>query len=496
MKIKYTLGVLAIVAFTKTSYAQYSQDAIRFSNTQTGSTSRIKAIGNAGTAVGGDLSNITGNPAGLGFFTKSEFSVTPEFDGSRTNSSLYGNTNTSNKSAVNLNNASVLFYSQLNNARNRDKTKGWLSLNFGANYARTNNFYDNSVVSGRNANGSSVADYFADRASYLGVGDLENAAINQGLISAAAGGGYNPNTSLGPNQSYNAYRSGGQSDYGFSVGANYSNKLYLGLGINFTDIRYNATSLLYESGNFINSAGITTNPYNAVYETDQRTRGTGFNARFGAIYKPVEAVRIGASVTTPTWYNVDDGYFEGTSVTGRQNTTGSNYGVNYNLRTPFKASGGLAIFIQQYGFITGDVEYVDYSTTHLSNSSDGYADNYVDFTNDNADIKQYYRSTVNLHFGAEARLTPSFFLRGGYGIQGSPEKDLETSVKTASGGLGYRFGSYYIDATYTHASGTIYTQPYLLSADYLNSSTVAVNNPYVDQKRQYNNVFLTLGVRF
>jgi hypothetical protein len=36
MKIKYILSVIAIVALTKNSFAQYSQDAIRFSETQTG----------------------------------------------------------------------------------------------------------------------------------------------------------------------------------------------------------------------------------------------------------------------------------------------------------------------------------------------------------------------------------------------------------------------------------------------------------------------------
>lgn len=67
MRTKYILTVAAIVAVTKSGFAQYSADALKFSQFQTGSTSRIKAIGNAGTAIGGDLSNISGNPAGLGF---------------------------------------------------------------------------------------------------------------------------------------------------------------------------------------------------------------------------------------------------------------------------------------------------------------------------------------------------------------------------------------------------------------------------------------------
>jgi hypothetical protein len=499
MKIKYTLSVLAIVAFTQHSYAQYAQDAIRFSNTQTGSTSRIKAIGNAQTAVGGDLSNITGNPAGLGFFTKSEISITPEYNGSSTNSMFYGNSTKSTKNNVNLNNASILFYSQLSKDRNADKTKGWLSLNFGVSYGRTKNYYDNSYSAGRGANGSSVADYFAGRASLSNYSNgnggfildpgVEQGAFNQGLIrqNAIAAGDtyptYSPNTNVGPNQVWNTVRSGGQSDYSFSFGANYSNKFYLGLGINFTDIRYNSDAALVENGTLIGSNAA----YSTAYATSQTTRGSGFNARLGAIYKPVDFIRIGATVTTPTWYNIDDVTSEDV-YRGNSNTSdgGQDYKASYNLRTPFKASGGIAVFIQQYGFITGDVEYVDYKHTHLSSND-------YDVTNDNLDVKELYRSTLNTHFGAEARITSQFYLRGGYAIQGSPQKDLETSFKTASGGLGYRFGTYYVDVTYSHQNGTIYTQPYLLDAGYNGGN---ITNPYVDLKRQYNNVFLTLGARF
>src|ERR1700754_2946273 len=90
MKVKYLLTAVAIVALAQHSFAQYSQDAVLFSTGQTGTTSRIKAIGNAETAIGGDLSSISGNPAGLGFFTKSELSVTPEFNSNTAKTGFFG----------------------------------------------------------------------------------------------------------------------------------------------------------------------------------------------------------------------------------------------------------------------------------------------------------------------------------------------------------------------------------------------------------------------
>ncbi len=46
---------------------------------QFSSTARFKAIG-AQIGVGGDLSSIGSNPAGIGLFTRSDFSFTPEFN--------------------------------------------------------------------------------------------------------------------------------------------------------------------------------------------------------------------------------------------------------------------------------------------------------------------------------------------------------------------------------------------------------------------------------
>jgi hypothetical protein len=488
MKIKYILTVIATVAITRASFAQYSQDALRFSTFQPGSTSRVKAIGNASTAIGGDLSSVSGNPAGIGFFTGSEFSITPEFNMSKVKSNYFGTAGSAKTNDANLNNASVVFYSRLNTPKGADKTKGWLSLNFGASYNRTNNFYQNTYYTGKNtgtngSNGSSVADYYSELANaYTGAlieNSLESWAEQQSLIGYdAANDVYAPNTAFNPTQSSTVNREGGQSELSFSMGGNYSNKFYLGAGIGITNIRYNSTSYLTEVNNeFVN----INREFTSTYRTDQVTKGTGFNARLGFIYKPDNAVRIGATLTTPTWYNIDDTFSErlNTNYTG-----GSNYGdgpvsypFSYNLRTPLKLTGGLAVFIKQYGFISGDIEYQDYSTMHLSGD--------YNYDDDNNRIKNMYKSTVNARIGAEARID-KLFLRGGYGMMGNPRKEFGSDTKTTSGGLGYRFGKYYVDATYTHVTGSQTVFPY----------EIASNSPSAELRQTSNNVFLTLGLRF
>ncbi|MFD0792091.1 OmpP1/FadL family transporter [Mucilaginibacter litoreus] len=492
MKIKYILSVIAIVAFTKNSFAQYSQDAIRFSTGSFGSTSRIKAVGNAGTALGGDLSNITGNPAGLGFFTRSEVSITPEFDGAKTKATYFGQATTDTKNSGNLNHAALVIYNQLAKARGADKTKGWLSVNYGVAFARTNNFYSNINYKGVN-NSNSVNDYFADQANQFGLqqGSLGDMAYQQHLIDQYDAGTTPPSTVFasnafpGVNQESVIERSGGLSSVDFSLGANYSNKFYLGLALSFTDLRYNSYSTFYEDGSLSTADGADPVDFSSAYSQNQITRGTGFGARLGAIYKPVEALRLGVTVSSPTFYNIDDTYNEGISSrinsgsTARDNS--GDYNLNYNMRTPWKLAGGAAVFIKNIGFITGDVEYIDYSTAHLSSNQDYNAD-YID----NPDIKSLYRSTVNAHIGAEIKATNFFSLRGGYGIMGNPMKDNDNDIKTVSGGVGLRFGSYYVDATYTHSTNNLNVFPYDLGTA---SPSAALRN-------SNNNAYLTLGYRF
>jgi hypothetical protein len=489
MKIKYILSVIAIVAITKNSFAQYSQDVIRFSGGQTGSTARIKGIGNAGTAIGGDLSSISGNPAGLGFFTKSELSITPEFNGSKVKATYLGQTVTDSKNTGNVNYAAFAVYNQLSKPRGADKTKGWLSVNYGAAYNRTNDFYENIHYNGVNAN-NTINNYYADQANSFGVasGTLAGWAYGQNLIDlyGVTNPTYQSNAFGSTNQENFTSRTGGQSALDFSIGGNYSNKLYIGLGLSFTTLRYNSSSTFYEDGNVsVLETGVPTNrAYSSAYSQDQITRGNGFAAKLGVIYKPVEAVRLGATFTSPTFYNVDDTYSEGlaTNITNNASYTDGpqSYSLNYNFRTPLKLAGGAAVFIKQFGFISGDVEYIDYSSAHISSSADFNA------TNDNTTIKSLYKSAINARVGAEARISSGFLLRGGYGIQGDARKANGSDIKTASGGVGFRFGAYYVDATYTHVTGNQTVFPY----------DIGSLSPGALLNRSTDNGYLTLGYRF
>ncbi|MCC8426168.1 OmpP1/FadL family transporter [Mucilaginibacter sp. UR6-11] len=490
MRFKYLLYVIALLAISNSSFAQYAKDAIRFSTFQPGSTSRIKAIGNAGTAIGGDLSSISGNPAGLGYFTHSELSLTPEFDGYSNNAAYLGQTSQATKNNINFSNASVVFYSRLNTPPGQDKTRGWLSLNFGMGYSRTNNFDERVQYGGKNS-ANSINDYYASLANSQGVADdnLQAWALSEKLIDAfgtPASYSYASNSFPGVQQTGNITRTGGQTAYDFSLGANYSNKLYLGFGIGLTDMRYKSTSSFNETGSATineNGTAVTRN-FNSTYSQYQTTKGSGFNARLGVIYKVIESIRLGAAITTPTFISIDDSFSEGLEnslSSGKNYSNGPvEYPLSYSMRTPFKAAGGVSVFLGQYGFITGDVEYIDYSSTHI-NSNDNYTNTY-----DNGLIKANYRSAINAHAGAELKLGSALALRGGYGIQGSPLKTNGTTTKMVTGGLGYRVGNYYADAAYVHLQGSQNIMQY----------DIGPTTPVAGINATNNNFFLTIGLRY
>jgi hypothetical protein len=503
MKIKYLLTVVAIVAITQHSFAQYSQDAVLFSTSQPGSTSRIKAIGNAQTAIGGDLSSISGNPAGIGFFTHSEAAFTGEYNSSSIKASYFGNTSNASTSNPNLNGASAVFYSRLNSSRGSDKTQGWLSLNFGVSFNRTNDFYQNVNYGGNNA-ASSIANYYANLANQFGIDNghtLQDWAYDHALIDQyyidpadhAKGSTYKSNVKPNVVQNNGSQRAGGQNEFSLSMGANYSNQLYLGVGIGITNLRYELTNTFAETGtaSVLDPASlpavVTTNVnYASAYSQNQSTTGDGFNARIGFIYKPTDAFRIGATFTTPTYYTVQDDYSESLVTQYKSGTVPNpapsgpqDYPFTYNFHTPLKVSGGMAVFFDKYGFISGDLEYVDYSSIKV-NDTNGY-----DATNDNHELKTQYRSTANARIGGELRLDQLFF-RGGYSVQGSPQKTYGGDTKTASAGLGVRLEKFYVDATYTNVTNTQSVFPYLLTT----------SSPQADLNKTINNVYLTVGFKF
>jgi hypothetical protein len=506
MKIRLLLTIAVLATATIETFAQYTADALRFSQTQSGSTARFKAIG-AQIGVGGDLSSVGSNPAGIGLFTKSDFSFTPEFNTINANASFLNANSIGQKDQLTIGHAAVVWNQKLSKPKGSDLGKGWISFNYGIGYNRTKSYGDNFLFSGTNPK-NSIADYYAELATSnfgapntLSRGSLERMAYDNYVIGYDNfDGTYFPETDVNNKQTKNDIRTGSQSEINFAFGANYSNQFYIGASLGITSLRYSTDAVYRETGYNVTED----NNYDLSFRQAQSTRGTGINARLGAIYRPNKTLRLGATLETPTWSSINDRYSEGLDTKYGRNRVDSSfvnddsvYDFSYRLRTPLKLSGGVGVFFNKNGFISADIDYVDYSTINLSSYENAIDSDVI--VDNNREILRTYKSAINFRLGTELKFN-NIMLRAGYGLQGNPYQEKmddngrvltnfkeQFKIQTYSGGLGYRINDVYFDLTYQQISYNTQISPYSL-----NDATNPVAN--IDNKR--NNIFLTIGKRF
>lgn len=503
--------MVAIVATTGTTYAQYAGDAIRFSNTNYGSSARFKGMGNAQIGVGGDMSSLNGNPAGLGLFTRSEFSFTPEFNNATSKSDYLGQQGKGSDNKLNMNQAGVVWYNPTFKAQGQNTKTGVLSFVFGIGYSRNNDFTQSYSYKGEN-NQTTMRDYFSELANSsmdnMGVlpkNSLERLAYQQYLMNynIPNGGPYHTaEPFIGSNfQSKKQTSAGSTSEVNFSGAINISNQLYIGASIGMVNVRYINDAQYDETGKLQTYNGDPANGavgfgpvenYGFSYVTSQETHGSGINGKLGLIFRPISSFRIGATYQTPTWLYMEDAFAENlfTKLDGKSqlNDIGPlSYNYTYNLKTPGKGSLGASYVIAGQAIISADVDFIDYAGARLSQDGGGITD--ANIINDNAEIKRLYTSAVNYRVGGEYKIN-NLSLRAGYGLNGSPMKDDTKNIyatKYYSGGLGYRFNEYYFDLAYQRVQSEDRTSPYVLSDG---------SEPVASIKNANNNVFLTFGIRF
>lgn len=503
--------MVAIVATTGTTYAQYAGDAIRFGNTNYGSSARFKGMGNAQIGVGGDMSSLNGNPAGLGLFTRSEFSFTPEFNNATSKSDYLGQKGNASDSKLNMNQAGVVWYNPSYKAQGQNTQTGVLSFVFGIGYSR-NNDYTQSYSYGGDNNQTTMRDYFSELANgsmdqngVIKPNTLQRLAYEQYLMNyntPTSGPVHTADPFIGSNlQRKNLTAAGSTSEVNFSGAINISNQLYIGASIGMVNVRYINDAEYTESGKLQTYNGDPANgavgfgpveDYNFSYVSSQETHGSGVNGKLGLIFRPVSSFRIGATYQTPTWLYMEDSFAENlfTTISGERqpNNIGPlSYPYTYNLKTPGKGSLGASYVIAGQAIISADVDFIDYAGTRLSQDGGGATD--ANIINDNAEIKRLYTSAVNYRVGGEYKIN-NLSLRAGYGLNGSPMKDDTKNIfatKYYSGGLGYRFNEYYFDLAYQRVQSEDRVSPYALSDGAESVASVKNGN---------NNVFLTFGIRF
>lgn len=459
-KIYFTLIVTLAVSFS--GFAQGEQDALRYSQSFTGGSARFSSMGGAFGALGGDFSSLSINPAGLGVFRSSEFSFTPTLRYNTIETNFAGSVNDDFDYHFNLNQLGFVSSFDLGNS------EGWSNINIAVGYSRQNNFNTNVIIEGVN-NSSSMLDYFADYSDGYFPEELnsfnEFLAYDTWLIDTVENMGFDDyetilseygnmaNSTYGQVQQRTLNSNGTLGEYMFSVGANYGNSLFIGASFGIQKLYYHESNehIEYDPDDHIYDFNSFT------YYQDLYTRGRGYSFKMGAIFKPVEMLRLGVAFHLPTFFKLEDEYysyidasFDNVDSEGIKDYSSDSPDLfyKYELTTPFRAIGSVAYQFGKRALLSADYEFVDYATARLRRGEDG-----ENFNFENDAIKDAYRKTGNLRLGGEYRLG-AISLRGGYAHYGSAyaksEANKDASYSLISAGIGFRQKKFYLDFAFTH----------------------------------------------
>ncbi|MDW3196016.1 MAG: hypothetical protein R8G66_26835 [Cytophagales bacterium] len=518
--LKLNIFGLLMVCLVSTATAQgpfgYYNDALLFSRTTFGGTARIQGLGGAQVSLGGDQSSASSNPAGLGFYNRSTFEFTPSLNFHNADASYLDDNTSSFRNNFNFAHLGVVInYGRPNTSEN--KFRGG---SFAITFNRTNNFQNEVEYQGINPN-NSIVDSFVENAGISdpgGLGGFESVAYNHFLIDRTDGFGVFDNglvTLVEDDPAYDGYTSlvgsfygslprqtesirtrGGQNQINIAWGGNYMDKLYFGAGLGIATVDFRRTRTYSEDG-FTFENGDPDDILNSITIEDQlNVTGAGVNLSVGLIARPVDFVTLGVNYTSPTYYALEEeNSFDFTTLwnefysyqlpddtiqLGLISEQSDIFTSNYNLRTPSKLNVGATVFLGKQGFLSADVEFVDYSNAEIRTN---------DFQEraDNQEILALYDAVVNYRLGAELRFD-QMRVRGGYGYQADPFKDsdFDRSIQNISVGLGYRSSGYFVDLAIVNSRSDALFSPYF----------TAENTPVATVEQSTTSALVTFGFTF
>jgi hypothetical protein len=511
------LGGFLMISHAAQAQGGYANDALLYMRQNPAGTARTLGLAGANVSLGADFGNLTSNPAGLGFFTKSEISLTPGvgFGTSNaiqaSNAAAVGNsfpTVSQTANSFHIASAGIVF---ANRRPDSDNTSDWrggafalgftrlADFNQGVSYQNTtddnHSFFQrlrepynngdytsagyqsntsdiyNQFLNSRNANSSQYQDI--DGLAY-GTGLTDQIYVrNPGTGSAKGDSIYRLGTPIrtgAVTQTETIQTTGSLSQFDLGYGGNYRDRLYIGGGVGIVSLNRTRNSTFSES---------TGGDQDFVSTDYLKTTGTGINARLGVIVRAADALRLGASVQTPTYIRLTEEYSTTLTANAKYAVQGTTSSLStapgtfeYSITTPFRANGGATVLLGKAGFITGDVEYVGYSQAKFK-TTDNTTDQGLE--DGNANISNNYRSVVNVRVGAEARLD-AFRVRAGWAYYSSPYKnnDINRNQNYFSLGAGVRTKSFFVDLAGLYLTGKDQYQPYSLA--YLPPPTVNLTN--------------------
>ena len=398
--IRLAMVIACTLLGTAVVNAQSLYDAARLMGNDLNGTARFIGMGGAMGALGGDISTMGTNPAGIGIYRSSDVMTSFGFSNIGMKSNMNGTKNEQDKLFGSFDNIGFVISSRIGNET------PLRFVNFGFNYRKVKSFDKNMVMNGMiedKEGPMSQSDLFATLSQglpedYLG----SNAAFTDGgadaapwlgamafrtrVIGAIGDNKYASNVGyMVDNEGnevylpvvgeYTSRERGGLHSYDFNVALNFYDRIYLGATIGAYSVDYSRRSFYKESYPGDASTYSLENWFD--------TSGTGVDFKLGVIIRPFESssFRIGAAIHTPTWFNLEDRASAIMTSDVDMNSDGTidkdelyeydtmdfpgESKTKYELITPWKYNLSLGYTIGRSVALGAEYEYSDYSSAKL-----------------------------------------------------------------------------------------------------------------------------------
>ena len=526
--------------------AQSVYDGVKIADKDLNGTARFVGMGGAMGALGGDITTMGTNPAGIGIYRSNDVMTSFSYSAYGMESKYEGQKSTIDKNRWSFDNIGVVFATKIGNQT------PLRYVNFGFNYKRSKSFYKNMSMSGMMgvvenpsnpgspyyvSQTNSMALQATDAERYVWDNsrqhlDFDNANDPDAGWLGALGyqGGlterdridnepdlYVPFLPVEPSSVFNSREKGGIDQYDFNVSFNINDRVYLGLTIGAYDVDYDKYSGYDES--YKRGEGYSLESYNNI-------SGSGFDVKMGLILRPFEysPFRIGFAVHTPTFYKLT--YSTSAIVTNdyRDAKTDELKRIivdtydyvgdmkrDYRLVTPWKYNVSLGYTVGTSLALGAEYEYEDYSTMKFKYSSnDGGGD--MEF--ENAEVKNCLKGEHTFRIGAEYKVIPEFAFRLGYNYSSAvfrdeavkyiPSNSLITDTDFSNKrsqsnytlGIGYRGKMFYADLAYQLSTYKENFYPFYNEFELTQGEWTMVTPPATKVTNTRSQVLLTVGMRF
>lgn len=530
--------------------AQSVYDGVKIADKDLNGTARFVGMGGAMGALGGDITTMGTNPAGIGIYRSNDVMTSFSYSAYGMESKYEGQKSTIDKNRWSFDNIGVVFATKIGNQT------PLRYVNFGFNYKRSKSFYKNMSMSGMMgvvenpsnpgspyyvSQTNSMALQATDAERYVWDNsrqhlDFDNANRifsdpDAGWLGALGYQGglterdridnepdlYVPFLPVEPSSVFNSREKGGIDQYDFNVSFNINDRVYLGLTIGTYDVDYDKYSGYDES--YKRGEGYSLESYNNI-------SGSGFDVKMGLILRPFEysPFRIGFAVHTPTFYKLT--YSTSAIVTNDYRDANTDelkriivdtYDYvgdmkrDYRLVTPWKYNVSLGYTVGTSLALGAEYEYEDYSTMKFKYSSnDGGGD--MEF--ENAEVKNCLKGEHTFRIGAEYKVIPEFAFRLGYNYSSAvfrdeavkyiPSNSLITDTDFSNKrsqsnytlGIGYRGKMFYADLAYQLSTYKENFYPFYNEFELTQGEWTMVTPPATKVTNTRSQVLLTVGMRF